>query len=272
VVVCGRFTSTSTPEDVAAFFDVDDVRTDALAVRYNVAPTDAVYAVALGRSPTAVEPGDEHRAVEPGDEHRAAHPARHRILGAFKWGLVPSWADGPTTAGRMINARAEGITSKPAYRSAIARRRCLIPADAFYEWKRRSTPEGRPAGRLPYAIVRRDGRLMAFGGIWELWRPKDELDEPALRTCSIVTTAANAVLEPIHDRMPLVLGPDAWALWLDPATDMADVEHMMVPAPSDWLRAYPVSSRVNRVGNDGPDLLDPLPDPPAGTLLSGGAL
>jgi putative SOS response-associated peptidase YedK len=162
----------------------------------------------------------------------------------------------------MINARAEGIEQRPAYRSAIARRRCIVPADAFYEWQRRQGPDGRSAGKLPYAIVRRDAKPMAFGAIWEVWRARDEPEGTPLRTCALVTTAANSIMAPIHDRMPLVLAPDDWSAWLDPATAMAEVEALMVPAPSDWFLAYPVSSRVNSVANDGPELLEPLPDPP----------
>jgi putative SOS response-associated peptidase YedK len=162
----------------------------------------------------------------------------------------------------MINARAEGITTKPAYRAAIAKRRCIIPADAFYEWQRRSKPDGKPAGKLPFAFMRDDGTPLAFGGIWEVWRPGGDPDATLLRTCSIVTTAANSLMEPIHDRMPLVLAPDAWDAWLDPATDRDEVLGLMVPAPSGWLRCYPVSTKVNKVANDSPDLLDPLPDPP----------
>ena len=252
--MCGRFTSVSTPEDLGAFFEVQDVRADPLPSRYNVAPTTEVYAVALAR----LHPSEGGDPPDPG--------TRQRVLGAFRWGLVPHWSGEPSAGGRMINARAEGITSRPAYRGAIARRRCLVAADAYYEWQRRVGADGKAAGKLPHAIMRRDGRPMAFGGIWEVWRPKHDPEAPLLRTCAIVTTQANSLTSPIHDRMPLVLGREDWSAWLDPATDMAEVVKMMVPSPSEWLCAYPVGSRVNNVANDGPDLLDPLPDPAAGTL------
>jgi putative SOS response-associated peptidase YedK len=161
----------------------------------------------------------------------------------------------------MINARAEGIAKKPAYRSALARRRCLIPADAFYEWQRRTAPDGRPAGKLPYAIRRRDGQPMALAGLWEVWRDPENPDAEPLRTCVIVTSAANELMAPIHDRMPVVLDPADWDQWLDPDVAADTAQKLLVPAPSEWFEAFPVSSRVNNVANDGPELLDPIPPP-----------
>ena len=242
--MCGRYTSTSTIKDLAEIFEVDDVRTEELPPRYNVAPTLPVYAVAL-------------RSAKAGDEG-----GPRRALGTFRWGLVPSWAKDPAIGNRLINARAEGITAKPAFRAAVARRRCIIPADAFYEWQRRTNRDGKPVGKLPYAVRRRDGQPMAFAGLWEVWRADDQPDSELLRTCVIVTTAANEIMAPIHDRMPVVLAPGDWAAWLDPATDAAKVAGLMVPAPSDWFEAYPVSTLVNKVTNEGPDLLVPLPPPP----------
>lgn len=244
--MCGRYTSTSTVAELASVFQVDEVRAEPMPARYNVAPTLPVYAVALAR---------------PKDEEADKGP--HRALGTFRWGLIPSWAKDPSIGNRMINARAEGIADKPAYRNAVARRRCLIPADAFYEWQRRTGRDGKPAGKLPYVIRRTDGRPMALAGIWEFWRPKDDPDAEPIRSCAIVTTEANELMAPIHDRMPVVLEPDDWGAWLDPATDMAAVLELMVPAAAGTLAAYPVSTRVNNVANDGPELVDPLPDPPA---------
>lgn len=234
--MCGRYTSSATMEDLAKIFQVEEIRTDPLPARYNVAPTLPVYAVAIRRE--------------------------HRALGTFKWGLVPSWAKNPSTGNRMINARAEGIETKPAYRSALARRRCLIPADAFYEWQRRTAGDGRPAGKLPYAIRRRDGQPMAFAGLWEVWRDPENPDADPLRTCAIVTTEANDLMAPIHDRMPVVLDPGDWDQWLDPHVAAEKAQRLLVPAPSDWFEVFPVSSRVNNVANDGPELLDPIPPPP----------
>lgn len=242
--MCGRYTSTSSVADLASVFEVDEVRADPLPPRYNVAPTLPVYAVALTRPKEEEDKGPR------------------RALGTFRWGLVPSWAKDPAVGNRMINARAEGIADKPAYRNAVARRRCLIPADAFYEWQRRTGGDGRPAGKLPYAIRRRDGRPMALAGIWEVWRDKGDPDAEPVRSCAIVTTEANALLAPIHDRMPVILEQQDWAAWLDPSTDMAVVEKLMAPAAPEVLEAYPVSTRVNNVSHDGPELLEPLPEPP----------
>lgn len=242
--MCGRYTSTTSVAELASVFEVDEVRADELPPRWNVAPTVPVYAVALTR-------GDGEKGP-------------HRALGTFRWGLVPSWAKDPAVGNRMINARAEGISSKPAYRAAVARRRCLIPADAFYEWQRRTGSDGRPAGKLPYAIRRVDGRPMALAGIWEVWRDRREPDAAPLRSCAIVTTSANEVMAPIHDRMPVVLEQSDWAAWLDPDTPPERVEALMAPAAAGVLEAFPVSTRVNKVTNDGPELIERLPDPPAG--------
>jgi putative SOS response-associated peptidase YedK len=235
--MCGRYTSTSTVEDLASIFAVEEIRTEPQPPRYNVAPTVGVLAVAT--TSTA-----------------------KRALGTFRWGLVPSWAKDLSVGNRMINARSETITTKPAFRAAIARRRCIIPADAFYEWQRRTGPDGRPAGKLPHAIRRRDGRPMAFAGVWEVWRDKAVPDSDPVRSCAIVTTSANALMAPIHDRMPVMLSESDWDRWLDPSTELAEVQGLMVPAPDDWLEAYPVSTLVNKVGHDGPELLEPLPPPP----------
>ena len=243
--MCGRYTSTSTVADLASVFQVDEVKADPLPPRYNVAPTLPVYAVALTKP----------------KEHEEDKGPR-RALGTFRWGLVPSWAKDPSVGNRMINARAEGIADKPAYRNAIVRRRCIIPADAFYEWQRRNKSDGKPAGKLPYAVRRRDGQPMALAGIWEFWRPKDDPDAEPIRSCAIVTTGANALMAPIHDRMPVVLEPGTWAEWLDPSTDMSVVEGLMAPAADGVLEAYPVSTQVNNVANDGPQLVEPLPAPP----------
>ncbi len=241
--MCGRYTSSSALSDLADVFEVDEVRTDPLPARYNVAPTLDVYAVAIrGRTDPVKGP--------------------RRALGTFRWGLVPSWAKDASVGSRMINARAEGVDRKPAYRAALERRRCLIPADAFYEWQRRTRSDGSPAGSLPYAIQRRDGQPMAFAGLWEVWRPPAGSDAAPLFTCAIVTTSANDLMAPIHPRMPVVLGPGDWATWLDPASAVTDVKGLLVPAPSAWFELYPVSTLVNNVRNDGPELLAPLPPAP----------
>jgi putative SOS response-associated peptidase YedK len=240
--MCGRYTSTSTLSDLAEVFEVDEVRTEALPPRYNVAPTLDVYAVALR-----------------GWQEEGGKGPR-RALGTFRWGLVPSWAQDPSVGSRMINARAESLASRPAFRTALARRRCLIPADAFYEWQRR--PDG---GKLAYAIRRRDGQPMAFAGLWEVWRdPAAEggTGPALLRTCAIVTTRANELMAPIHDRIPVVLDRPDWGVWLDPGTGPQGAQQLLQTPPSEWFEVYPVGSLVNSVRNDGPELLEPLSFPP----------
>jgi putative SOS response-associated peptidase YedK len=224
--MCGRYTSTTSAARLAETFEVDEVKADELPIRFNVAPTQPVYAVA---------------------ESRGKNP--RRMLGTFRWGLVPSWAKDPGIGNKMINARAEGIAAKPAYQQALARRRCIIPADGFYEWR----------DKVPYLFCRKDGQPMGFAGLWELWRPRADPDAEPLRTCVIITTEANELLAPIHDRMPVVLPRQAWGAWLDPAQrDLDRVQRLLVPSPASDLHAWPVSTRVNRADNEGPDLVVPV--------------
>ncbi|MDQ6617080.1 MAG: SOS response-associated peptidase [Actinomycetota bacterium] len=241
--MCGRYTSTSAPADLARVFAVDEVKVDELPLRYNVAPTQDVYAVV------------SRRPKEDGEGPR-------RQLGAFRWGLIPSWAKEPSVGNKMINARAEGIEKKSAYKRALVRRRCIIPADAFYEWQVRGGG-GKKRSKLPYVIRHKDGSPLAFAGLWEFWRPPDQPDAEPIRSCVIITTDANDLLAPIHDRMPVILSPDRWDQWLDPANqDLRVITGLLVPAPSADFEAYAVSTKVNGVANEGPDLIDPLPPPP----------
>ena len=171
-------------------------------------------------------------------------------------GLVPSWAKDRSVGSKMINARCEGIVTRPAFRSALLRRRCIIPADSFYEWQVCGGP-ARP--RQPYVIRRRDRRVLSFAGLWEVWRDPAAPDGPLLRTAAIVTTAANDALAPIHSRMPVVLPDAAVDAWLDPRLVDPDVlTAMLVPAPDDWWAAEAVGTRVNAVTNEGPELIEPL--------------
>jgi putative SOS response-associated peptidase YedK len=164
----------------------------------------------------------------------------------------------------MINARAETVATKPAYRRAFAiHRTTLIPADVFYEWQRRPAKGAKPASKLPYVIRRTDGQPMAFAGLWEVWRDDQHPDADPLRTCVIITTGANKLMKPIHDRMPVILDPADWDTWLNPDTDPATLQKLLVPAPAKDLEVYPISTRVNNVRNDSPELLDPLAAPPA---------
>jgi putative SOS response-associated peptidase YedK len=218
---------------LAALFDAKEIKVDEpLPPRYNVAPTDPMYAVATGRSSGV------------------------RQLGLFRWGLVPSWASDLSVGARMINARAETVAVKAAYRDALVRRRCIIPADAFYEWR---------AGR-PFAVHLRDGRPMAFAGLWEVWRGPSQ--DEVVRSCVIITTAANSLLAPIHNRMPVVLDPSAWDEWLDPDyRDVDGLQGLLVPASAAQFELWPVSTRVNSVRNDGPELLERL-DPPSSAVAA----
>jgi putative SOS response-associated peptidase YedK len=250
--VCGRYTSTSAPADLARVFDVDEIvqqiKVTPLPLRYNVAPTQDVYAVATRR------PKEDEG------------PPR-RVLGAFRWGLIPYWAKSPAAGNKMINARAEGIETKNAYKRALVRRRCIIPADGFYEWQvRQGNAKGsaKKKNKLPYIIRHKDGSPLAFAGLWELWRPPGQPGAEPIRSCVIITTAANDVVAPIHDRMPVILPPQAWATWLDPANeDLTSIQARLVPAPSGDFEVFPVGTRVNDVANEGPELVAPLPMPPA---------
>ena len=243
--MCGRFVAASSPTLLAEHFHVDEVVDDDRGPDYNVAP----------RSPVLV-------IRDRADEERSA-----RVLSRLRWGLVPSWAKDPSIGDRMINARAETVATKPAYKRAFAKRRCIIPADGFYEWRRLEPRPGTTrAVKEPTFIHRRDGEPLAFAGLWSVWKVPEELagtvgdDDGWLRTCAIVTTQANPLLRPIHDRMPVVLPETAWDRWLDPradpaAEDLAGLARLLAPAPDEWFEAYAVSSRVNRVVDHGPELV-----------------
>ncbi|HEX9968783.1 MAG TPA: SOS response-associated peptidase, partial [Acidimicrobiales bacterium] len=178
-----------------------------------------------------------------------------RRLGTFKWGLVPSWAKDPSTGNRMINLRAETVSEKPSFRRTLAKHRCIIPADGFYEWK----DMGKGRKKQPFFIRSRDGTVLALAGLWEAWKDKEAQDDEWLRTCTIITTEPNKLLAPIHNRMPVVLPPEAWDVWLDRDFDDTDaLAALLKPAPDDLLELYPVSTAVNSVGNDDAQLVMPL--------------
>ncbi|CAN5816973.1 SOS response-associated peptidase [soil metagenome] len=232
--MCGRFVSAAPPDEIARYFSVGrvEVAEEAHAPRYNVAPTDDVYVV-----------------VESEGERR---------LAAHHWGLVPFWADDPSVGSRMINARAEGIADKGAYKAAFARRRCIVPADGFYEWRKTAGK----APNQPLYLRRADGEPLALAGLWEEWRSRDRA--VTLRSCTIITGEPNRLVVDVHDRMPVILPPSAWSTWLDEGND--DVERLgelLVPAPDDLLVMHPVSTEVNGVKADGPHLIEPV-DPAQG--------
>jgi len=241
--MCGRFVSSTPPDQLAQYFEVDEMPEQLLerGPNYNTAPTTEVLVVRSDGST--------------------------RRLDAFRWGLVPSWAKDVSVGNRMINARAETVATKNAYRNALKRRRCIIPADGFYEW----TTQPGSKKKQPYFIHRPDGEPFAFAGLWEVWKgPKDkkapsegeEQLPPAepLRSCTIITTSANEKMSELHDRMPVILPRSAWDEWL--SADVDDTEllgRLLVPAPSELIAFHPVSTEVNSVRNKGEQLIEPAP-------------
>lgn len=222
----------SDPAKIAALFKVEVLGEGAadLGENYNVAPSQSVEVVDA--------------------------PEGVRQLEVMRWGLVPSWSKEARVGARMINARAETVDTKPAFRHAFKVKRCIIPADGFYEWKRYG-----PKLKQPNYFHRAAGEQpLAFAGLWEVWRDKTDPEAAPLRTACIVTTSANATMAPVHDRMPVILAESAWDGWLDPANqDAAALKELLVPAPDDLLDAYPVARAVGNVRNNGPHLLDPAP-------------
>lgn len=220
--MCGRFSLGLSAATLASHFNAQAIL--AWSPRYNLAPSQQV--------PTVVQPA-----------------AGLRELCGMRWGLIPSWAKDPTIGSRLINARAETVGEKPAFRAAFRERRCLIPADGFYEWA------GAGRRKQPWCIRRSDGAPFAFAGLWERWSPP--AGEP-VDTCTILTTTPNALMAPIHHRMPAILDPQAYAPWLDPdLRDPGRLLPLLGPAPSEELTAYRVSLLVNRPSNDSPACLAP---------------
>jgi len=216
--MCGRFALAVTPEALRIFIGL--VRLFTFDPRYNVAPTQRAVAVRAGPD--------------------------GRFADVLRWGLVPFWSPDPLPKIPLINARCEGIFEKPSFRGPIHRRRCIIPASGFYEWDR-----GAPKGSGAFLFRPRSHDPVALAGIWDRWEARGL--HPAVESFAILTTTANATLQPYHDRMPVILPAEAWDAWLDPAcTDRRQVESRLRPAPDDLLEAVPVGTRVNRVANDDP--------------------
>lgn len=220
--MCGRYTLASSYDELAERFGLDAGEAVELSPNYNVAPTQSVAAIA-GR--------DGGRRLE-----------------ALRWGLVPSWAEDPSIGSRMINARSETAHEKPSFRSAFKRRRCLIPADGFYEWKRESGN-----GKQPFYIRMKDGKPFAFAGLWERWGE----GENELRTCAILTTEANEMMAGIHHRMPVILPDELYEAWLSEEAEKEELTAMMLPYPDDEMEAYPVSRFVNKPSNNDPRCVEP---------------
>jgi putative SOS response-associated peptidase YedK len=274
--MCGRYASARKRQDLLEEFRIDRDRvTDDLEPDYNVAPTKAVYAVLTrgqrGSGPAAAETVSGQAGQ---DDEAAGGPARDvaRELRVVRWGLVPFWAKDPAIGSRLINARVETVDSKPSFRTAFAKRRCLLPADGFYEWLK--VEQDGKARKQPYYIRRADGGELAFAGLYELWRDKSVPDDDPLAwlwTSVIITTTAPDEVGRIHDRMPMVIDPAHWDDWLDPANnDASHVRPLLVPAAVSGLESYPVGTDVNYVRNNGPGLIKPLVPDDGGSGQAGG--
>lgn len=220
--MCGRFTLRTPAERLAEEFSVEEF--PSVEARYNIAPTQAILGISQA---------DGGRQVK-----------------QFRWGLVPSWAKDSSMGGKLINARSETVQEKPAFRNAFKRRRCLIPADGFYEWQRRD------GYSQPYYFKMSDERPFAFAGLWERWGGPDG---EVLESCAILTTEANEVLRPIHDRMPVILSAEDYGPWLDDDLRKMDlVKELLRPYPATEMRAYPVSRSVNSPQRRGAELVNPI--------------
>lgn len=218
--MCGRFVLYSSDSEIAQHFSLAvPIAAQHLAPRYNIAPSQDIPVI--------------------------TEDDRGRCLFLAQWGLVPSWSKEPKLPYSTINAKAETVAAKPAFRSAFKHRRCLIPANGFYEWRIMAQ------GKQPYYIQRKDQGLFAFAGVWERW---DGNDGQTLTTCCLITTTANAIMQPIHDRMPVILATEAYSSWLSgsPASHLLS---LLRPYPPEWLTAHPVSTRVNSPRQDGPSLI-----------------
>jgi putative SOS response-associated peptidase YedK len=227
--MCGRYVSVSSPTILAERFHVEEVRTGATDANYNVAPRSEVPVVAESKG--------------------------HRVLDLLRWGLVPSWAKSMAVGDRMINARAESLLTSNAYKRPFERRRCIVPADGFYEWQ---AIEGRKQ-RQPWFIRRRDGEPMAFAGLWSVWHDRKlGADAPRIRSCTIITTDPNDLMREIHNRMPVILPESEWDTWLDPENnDVEALSGLLVPLATDDLERWPVDLLVNKPVNNGPELIAP---------------
>jgi putative SOS response-associated peptidase YedK len=223
--MCGRYRLSRRKQILEEHFDTADWQDD-WSSRYNIAPTQPVPVI-------------------------RQHPKEAvRQISSMRWGLVPSWAKSPSGAAGMINARSETAAAKPAFRDPLKFRRCLIPADAFYEWKRIGT------SKQPYCFELNDGKLFAFAGLWDGWK---DGNGNWLRTCTILTTTPNAVTSAVHDRMPVILDPGNYDLWLDPGMqNVAAVSELLMPYDARLMRSYPVSSRVSNVANDDEECARPV--------------
>ena len=221
--MCGRFNLRATPAQLVEIFNL--LRVPELQPRFNIAPTQPVL---------TIRETDEGREPD-----------------VFHWGLIPSWSKDPAIGSRMINARGETVATKPSFRSAMKKRRCIIPADGFYEWKKIGK------SKVPQFIYRADGCLLAFAGLWESWKDPAGGADGVIESFTILTTSPNEQLRELHDRMPVILEPEEFAAWLDPATeDAATLAPLLDPAPDGILSFHAVSTRVNKPQNDDASLIE----------------
>jgi len=219
--MCGRFTLFSSAEEIAQMFEVD---LPDLLPSYNIAPSQTINAIA--QMPDRLK----------------------RELYRFRWGLIPSWAKDSAIAYKLINARSETASEKPSFRSAFKHRRCLIPTDGFYEWQH---SEDGKAKKQPYFFSLKDGNPFALAGLWESWKSPDG---EVIESCTILTTEANDILRPIHDRMPVILESKGWDMWLDPSFDNKnELQAILKPYPAEAMTAHPVSIKVNSPKNNSPE-------------------
>jgi putative SOS response-associated peptidase YedK len=243
--MCGRYATTQTSSTLNQAFEIDLASSDvSLEADFNMAPTK-LAPVVIGR------------AADDAADSPTGRPVQRELLTA-RWGLIPSWAKDPSIGSRMINARSETVAEKPAFKKAFARRRALVPADGYYEWYAGEPREGekKPA-KQPFYITPKDGSVLAMAGLYEFWKDR-EADEWVV-SYTILTTTAEDDLGHVHERMPLFLEPDAYDAWLDPAPHAADeLLGLLVPAAPGRLDAFPVSTAVNNVRNNGPELIVPL--------------
>ncbi len=230
--MCGRIILTSAPHVLTEKFFLDMV--PEVVPRFNIAPASDIAGVVA--NPRSVG----------------------RLIRMFRWGLVPPWSSGPEVGAKMINARSETVLEKPSFKEAFLGRRCLIPVDGFYEWQKRED------GKQPFLFRRKDHSVFALAGLWEQWKDKEGRE---LKTCTILTTAANATMRPIHQRMPVVLPESDWKAWLDlPADQAKQLMKLLRPCAPDVLLAHPVTRQVNKPAFDQPDCLEPVWDDPEGQM------
>ncbi|MGA2529869.1 MAG: SOS response-associated peptidase [Acidimicrobiales bacterium] len=235
--MCGRFVASRPVEEIARLLEVREVEVprELSVARFNVAPQSSVLAVT-----------------------EAHHDPGLRRLSVFRWGLVPWWAKDPSIGARAFNAKSETVSQRPMFRSALERQRCVVPADAFYEWARPQSAGAR-GRKQPWCFKAKDSGLLLFGGLWENWRPRDDPTASPLRSCTILTTDANESVAPVHDRMPVLITEEDLAEWLSPEPlAPGELERLVRPAPPGTLEAFRVSSQVSDAREDGPELIEPI--------------